>query len=190
MKKILALLLVMVMVASFAACSGKDGDAPAPAEAGEKEDTTVKGEVYNAGNISALVPEGWKLIEGSDMFQEYTDIGHNPNNFSMYKGATDDFSVFSCCGINIYYYENSMWLSKDIYDEVQDLPEQKIGNYTWQGFTAKSVGYPIAVLYTGLGPDGEATGDQIQVNLTLENGDKKISLDDPDVRAILESIKH
>ena len=188
MKKILAVFLMMVMVVSFAACSGKDSDGTQTLE--PAEEPAIKGEVYNAGNVSALVPEGWMLVEGSDIFQEYTDIGHNPNSFAMYKGATDELSVFSCCALNIYYSDGSMYIYKDFYDDVVDLAEQKIGNYTWQGFTYTSIGYPGVCLYTGLDADGKANGDQIQVSITLENGDKKITMDDPDGRAVLESIKH
>ena len=51
-------------------------------------------------------------------------------------------------------------------------------------FCSKSVIlYPIAVLFT------EDDDEQIQVAVTLENGDEKISLEDADVLAILEGIK-
>ena len=59
----------------------------------------------------------------------------------------------------------------------------KTEDYTWEGFTAKSLGYPIAILFTEVGDK------QIQVSITLENGDQKITLEDDDVLAILEGIK-
>lgn len=66
--------------------------------------------------------------------------------------------------------------------EAVDLEPVTIGDYTWNGFTGKSIGTPIAVLWTG--EEGE---DQIQLTICLKNGDK-ISLEDADVQAIIASI--
>ena len=73
--------------------------------------------------------------------------------------------------------------SKELYKDGKDIEDIKTSDHTWRGYTATSVGYPIAVLFT---EDGD---EQIQVAVTLENGDEKISLEDADVLAILEGIK-
>ena len=67
-------------------------------------------------------------------------------------------------------------------DSRQKAEPVTLGDYTWKGFTAKSLDTPIAILWTG-----EEGSDQIQVMICLENGDK-ISLEDADVQAILASI--
>ena len=73
--------------------------------------------------------------------------------------------------------------SKELYKDGKDIEDIRTDAHTWRGYTATSVGYPIAVLFT---EDGD---EQIQVAVTLENGDEKISLEDADVLAILEGIK-
>ena len=70
--------------------------------------------------------------------------------------------------------------SKELYKDGKDIEDIKTSDHTWRGYTATSVGYPIAVLFT---EDGD---EQIQVAVTLENGDEKISLEDADVLAILK----
>ena len=73
-------------------------------------------------------------------------------------------------------------LRKIIMMKVQILSPLRSEDYTWKGFTAKSLDTPIAMLWTGEYGEG-----QIQLMICLENGEK-ISLDDVDVQAIIASI--
>ena len=85
--------------------------------------------------------------------------------------------------ISYFSPDNPMYEpSKDYYDEGADLEPITLGDYTWKGFTAKSLDTPIAMLWTGEYGEG-----QIQLMICLENGEK-ISLDDVDVQAIIASI--
>jgi len=66
MKKILVFMLVIVMsLTLFVGCGGDNS--------GDNNDGTIKGEIYDAGNVSAFVPEGWKAFPVMDVFAEEED---------------------------------------------------------------------------------------------------------------------
>ena len=175
MKKWLSLALAIVLCLVLAAGCGSS-EASDPAE--------VKGEVFDAGEVSALVPEGWMAIPGSDLFDEY-EGDTNPFSFSIYKGAKSEWDMFSCPGLTISFYpaDEEFYSAKDWYDEVQDLDPITMDNYTWTGYTGKSLDTPITVLEA---KDGD---NDFQVSLTTEMDNKTISLEDADVQAIIASIQ-
>ena len=74
---------------------------------------------------------------------------------------------------------------KSFYEKVKDQDPLKLDNYEWKCFTGQQFDgdFEYAVLEA---IDGDAS---IQVNVILKNGDKTISLDDKDVKEIIESIK-
>ena len=63
-----------------------------------------------------------------------------------------------------------------------DLEEFTLGAYMWNGYTCTSLGYPYTML--------EATHDGcvFHVMILMKNGEYEISLNDADVRSIIESI--
>ena len=71
---------------------------------------------------------------------------------------------------------------KFIYDNVADMEAFTLGAYTWNGYTCTSLGYPYTML--------EAThnGCVFQVMILMKNGEHEVSLNDADVRSIIESI--
>ena len=166
-----ALIVVFTMIFVFAGCADSA--------------KSVKGESFDGGNIEVFVPEGWKAFHGPDTFGDYEE-GYDPNVVSIGKGAESDFDLFNTPMVHITYSGKDRTLSmppKELYQNSQDIKDIKTDNHIWKGYTATSIGYPIAVLFT---EDGD---EQIQVSLTLENGDEKISLEGADVIAILEGIK-
>lgn len=175
-KKVMALLLALVLcTAMLAGCGGDKGEAP-------KTVDEVKGETYDTGNISALVPNGWKAFPVSDLFDSY-DGEYDPTALQICKGGENDFDLFTKPYVQINYYpDNTMYVSSDWYDDVVDLDPMQIGGYTWNGFTCNNMDYPTAVLYT----DGDV---QIQITMILENDGGKIALEDVDVQAIIASIQ-
>ena len=145
----------------------------------------VKGEVFDGGNIEVFVPEGWKAFHGADVFGDYEE-GYNPNVVSIGKGVEDEFELYSKPMVHITYSGKDRTLNmppKELYENSKDIKDIKTDQYTWKGYTAISMGYPIAVLFTEFG------NEQIQVSVTMENGDMKIDLNDADFKAILEGIK-
>ena len=176
MKKIMIFMLAAVLfTAMLAGCSGTPA-ATDPAD--------IKGETFDGGNISALVPDGWMGFHGTDYFDEYEE-GYDPNVIQIAKGAKSEWDLLTKPYIMIGYYgpDNPMMTPmKELYEETADLEPITIGNYTWNRFTGESIGTPIAILWTG-----EEGAGQIQLTICLENGDK-ISLEDADVQAIIASI--
>ena len=95
--------VVLLIAALLAGCSG--GKTPAPATPDE-----VKGETFDAGQVSALVPEGWKAFPSPDLFDEY-DGDNDPTALSIYKGAQNDFDQLTKPGITITTYKTEEFAS-------------------------------------------------------------------------------
>ena len=171
MKKFLAMMLVVMMVAAmFVACGEKEPETNGGENGGVAE---VKGEVFDAGEVKVLVPEGWKAYQMDE------------NTIQMGKGTGEILNPFSDSYLQIDYYDADTYMMEpdsSFYDDVEDIAAFELGGYTWNGFKAKSFGYAIITLWA---EDGD---DQFQVMVWPETGSKKISLDDSDFKAILESI--
>ena len=118
-KAILVLMLALSLVFCVAACGegSEGGDA-----------SGVNGEVYDAGNISALVPDGWLAIPATDLFDEY-DGDYNPNALQICKGADDELDMFTNPYVRIDYYADasSFYSAKDWYDDVVDIEPFTLG---------------------------------------------------------------
>lgn len=182
MKKLLSLLMVLMMLFSFAACGGDDAS-----ESGADGEAAVKSEVYDAGNVSAAVPEGWKAFAVKDFMGEDSNA-NDPDTFQIGKDAENDFDLFSKPYIKITYFDKEttvMKVTKDFYENGADLKAIKAGALTWEGFTADSAGNKLAVLFAV----DEATGAQFQADVWLKTTAGEISLEDADVLAILGSVK-
>ena len=180
MKKLVTITLALLMTLSLVAC-GNTGTGGQPAS----EPAAVKGETYDAGNVSALVPDGWKAFGIQDMWAD-EEGAMDPDQVQIAKGAAEDYDLFSKPSVLIQHYGadvDMMTLEKEMYDEGKDLEPLEIGGRTWNGFSAKSLGTPLTVLWTG-----EAGSDQFQVTVWTDMGDGTITLEDADVQAIIASI--
>lgn len=179
MKKLFAMSMALVMsMAMFAGCGGGGG-------AGGAEEG-IKGEVYDTGSMSVLVPEGWLAIPVMDMWAEEADA-KDPFQLQICKGAESEWDILTCPYLQIIYYDagtDMMKPTKDWYGDAADLEPIVIGETTWEGFTGTSMDKPLTVLFTG-----EAGGDQYQVTMWTEGSEESISVEDAEVLAILESIK-
>lgn len=173
MKKLFAILLTLLLLASLMAC-GKDKAPATPEE--------VKGTVYDTGVFTVLVPDGWLAVPGPDIFDDY-EGDEDPYQLSIYKGAESEWDAFSTPGVTIIFHEPDEEISDQswFYDNVETLAPITTGDYTWDAFTGESIGDPIAVLTTH-------SPSVVQVNFTLEVNKKAITLEDAEVIAILQSI--
>lgn len=162
--RILALVLVIALLPLLSSC-GKDGTKSA--DKNEK----FKAKVYETDLLSVKVPKGWKVLSQPE----------KPESAYVYKGKKDAYSSPS---ISITYFEpkTEMLSPKAMFEDAKDIEPVKIGKYTWEGFTAVSVGYPITVL-------SMKKPHQLQVDIFNEVEDQKISLKDDDVQFIISSIK-
>ncbi|MBQ9833148.1 MAG: hypothetical protein IJO48_05380 [Clostridia bacterium] len=185
MKKVLALMMVLVMLASaFVGCS-KPAENNDPAQNGGNPDE-ITGEVFDAGNVSAMVPKGWKAFPVSDIFSD-VEGATNPDQVQIVKGGETEFDTLTKPYIHVTYYgPNSSLLTpdKEWYDEATDIEPLTLGGREWKGFTGKSFDLPITVIWT----EEDANDQQYQVNIFLETSSGKISLEDADVQAIIASI--
>lgn len=175
MKKLVVVLMSVLLVFSLAACGDGGNGGNGGAVKGETVDTTV---------FSVLVPDGWKSFNTSDIFDEYTDLGYDPNGLNIYKGAESDWDMFTCPGLNISYFgPDTTMLAPDKawYEGAEDLESFTTGAYTWQGFTYTIGDYGMGVIWTD-------SPIQLTVSIVLSSSNGSISIDDADVQAILASI--
>ena len=141
-QKSFLLILALAMLLALTACGGGTPEDP----------SEVKGETFDAGNISALAPKGWKAFPVSDLFDEY-EGDNNPNSMQICKDADDEWDLLSKPYIMITYYdpETSFLSAKDWYDDAEGyrilhfgqlhlgrlylhqpgLPLYDSGNYRW-----------------------------------------------------------
>ena len=181
MKKLLAAILAIVMLLALAACGGDTKDLTSASS----DDIAASTTKYDTTKFSVDVPAGWKAFKMTDMFSSDSD-STDPTKVEICKGGESELDILSHPYMIIYYYDKDSYLSapsSEWYDEPVDLEPMEIGGRTWNGFTAKSIGYPIATLWTG--EEGE---DQFQISIWLEMSEGKIALTDADVQAIIASI--
>lgn len=182
MKKLIALLLVLVMTLSFAACGSDEGT---PDAGNDGAPAAITGETYNAGKVSALVPTGWKAFPVMDIWSDDANAT-DPDQVNIVKGGETDFDILTKPYIQIVHYEpeSMMVPSKDLYDGAQDVAPITAGSLTWEGFSAKDfMDNSLIILWTT-----NAAGHQFQLNIFNETDAGKFELTDVDVLAILESV--
>lgn len=189
MKRIIAFMLVLVMVLSLVACGNKDDNNAnkdnKETPAANDDPKEITGETYNAGNFSALVPEGWMEIAVTDLWSDEPNAV-DPDKLQIIKNGTSEFDILTKAYVQIDFYgpeTDMMTPSSEWYEEATELEPIVAGGITWNGFSAVSGGNPMTVLYTG-----EAGGPQYQATLWC-NGEHTISVTDADVLAILASVK-
>lgn len=140
----------------------------------------MSGKLFSSGILRVLVPTGWNCFCGIN-----SEGTPSPKKLHIYKDAKTEFDIFSKAGITVCYFgKNDIFLStKNFYDNVQDLEPFACGNHQWEGYTCTSLGYPYTML------EAKHDGCVFQVMILMKNGEYEISLNDADVRSILESIE-
>lgn len=197
LKKLHLYLLVLLLLAiTISACGGatptkadNEGTTTSAIVETEAEEKKIEGKTFNAGKVKTLVPEGWTALGAAENMEGYVEEGR-PDYIYLVKGVGEDINPFQVPGIQITYYAKDtemLEVSKDFYDDTADLDSIDLENYTWEGYTGKSMGAPLAVLYAN---SDKPEDDQYQIAVWYKMGDgEEISLDDPDVLAILSSIQ-
>ena len=135
--------------------------------------------VFDSGKFRVTVPDGWAAFSGAD-----SDGNPTPKKVLIYKGISHETDIFTHVGITVCFFgKEDYYLSpKHFYDDIVDLESVPIGHYTWEGYTCTSLGYPYTMLDTRQG------GRVFQVMILMKNGEHVISLEDSDVRSIIESL--
>lgn len=134
---------------------------------------------FDNGILRVLVPSGWKLFYGID-----SECRTTQKKVHIFKEAKLETDIFTHAGITICFFgKQDYYLSpKFFYDNVVDMEPFNLGAYTWNGYTCTSLGYPYTML------EAKQDGCVFQVMILMKNGEHEISLDDADVKIILESL--
>ena len=205
MKKGLSLLLALCMLAALLTGCGKEEPASlkediqqktesAQPETQEKtgetpkeqpDKTEIAGERYDAGNVTVLVPEGWKAFPETDVFAEEDGV-MNPDVLNVSKGGETESDLFTKPYVRINYFGPSIQMGNpdaSWYEDVKDIAPFTAGDHQWVGFTCESLGTELAILWC------EEGSIQYQASITLGSGAEAISHEDADVQAILASVQ-
>lgn len=136
-------------------------------------------ELFDNGLFRVLVPSGWKVFYGIDSECKITQ-----KKVHICKDAESEIDIFTHASITICFFdtEDYYFSPKFFYDNVVDMKAFELGYYTWHGYTCTSLGYPYTML------EAKHNGCVFQVMILMKNGEYEISLDDADVKMILESL--
>ena len=172
-RRILALAMALAVVCAFglAGCGGGGGGDSA-------------GTPFDTGKFTVTVADGWSAYPVVDVFS--ADKAKDPDAVRIGLGATSEADVLKVPYMDIHHYgpDSIMWVTSDFYDDVVDFEPMTIGDRTWKGFTAKSMGYGLTMLYTG-----EDDGDQFSVTLSQGSGagNELPDVNDPAVQSMIAS---
>ena len=189
-KRIAALLLTLPIAVFMFACA-KDGETKSAAEDDSSTVSAksavpfnaVPGEKINAGNISAICPEGWFNIPKFDIFA--SEGTPDVNKLVFNKGTDDNYSNLPFISITFYGKDNvpmSYESQMEYYDTAVALEPFMIKDQIWEGFTYK-VGENVEEAVISIVGNGE-----FNVLVRLKGEGETITLSDADVQTILSSI--
>ena len=139
----------------------------------------MKIDLFDSGYFRIIVPVGWMAFFGID-----SECRTTQKKVHICKDAKLETDIFTHASITICFFDrHDYYLSpKFIYDNVTDMEAFTLGAYTWNGYTCTSLGYPYTML------EAKHDGCVFQVMILMKNGEYEISLDDADVKTILESL--
>ena len=159
--------------------SKQDSDTDSGTDSEESQTDENDEKLYDTGLLSVLQPKGWLAFSASD-----TDGNEDPSSVYLIKNGKEqtDFLYHPYLWITRYTDGRSWFSSKSFYDDAKDIDPVTIGERNWEGFTFTSLDVPGMTIYT------EDEKGQWVCNMILENSGESISVDDDDVRKIIESI--
>lgn len=139
----------------------------------------MKIDLFDSGYFRIIVPVGWMAFFGID-----SECRTTQKKVHICKDAKLETDIFTHASITICFFDrHDYYLSpKFFYDNVTDMEAFTLGAYTWDGYTCTSLGYPYTML------EAKHDGCVFQVMILMKNGEHEISLDDADVKTILESL--
>ena len=205
-KKAFCILLSFMLMLSITACGGDDEPKETEKNDNGKPDTSVStepdttaseitGEIYDTGELRALVPDGWAAFPIPDVFADAPDAVKT-SCFHIIKGGVSDRDIHAKPYIRLECLEPDAQIADPdpaLDKNVEDVGPLNLGGYSWNGYVFEDCfggyGKPVigkmAVLWT------EAGSTRYEAVIRLEfNGQKeKISLEDDDVQAILASVQ-
>ena len=175
--------LILAVSLMISGCAGNQNETNENPPVQEME---VTGEMTDAGQITALCPDGWSSIGYPDLdaVDSNTFLG---SGLRFVKGGSSKKDILTNPYIDIRYY-NSEDDVPDIdenqwYNDVAPTGEMVFGSNTWEGYTATSMGKSFVYLET------KGDGPKFTAYLYTQDGtENAVSTNSLDVQAILGSV--
>lgn len=127
---------------------------------------------FETNTFRIAVPKGWKAFKVNDRV------------IQICKGGERDSDILYKPYIQLNYSGDAYMLPppKEGYYDVTDIAPVTLGAYTWQGFVCESMGFRVAMIWTGEGKR------QFQASANLETPRDCFEMTDADVLGMLASI--
>ncbi len=205
-KKAFCILLSFMLMLSITACSGDDkaketeksGNGKPDASMSTKPDATapeVSGEIYDTGELRALVPDGWAAFPIPDVFADEPDAVKT-SCFHIIKDGISERDIHAKPYIRLECLEPDAQIAEPdptLDKNAEDVGPLVLGDHSWSGYVCEDCfggyGKPVigkmAVLWTRVGN----VGYEAVIRLEFNGQKEKISLEDSDVQAILASVQ-
>lgn len=128
--------------------------------------------IFEMDNFRLTVPSGWKAFKVNDRI------------IQICKGGVHAGDILRLPYIQLNFSGDTYMIppSKVGYYDIVEIEPHTLGRYTWQGFECESMGFCVAMLWTGEGKR------QFQVSANLETPLGKIKMTDADVTEMLASL--
>ena len=190
MKKAVCILFAVLILLSLAACGNLFGKG-AGSDSNKKGAASPSDGMYNVGDFTVFVPDGWVAVPVSDRNDPSKIL---TNDIQLVKAALDSEASDTWNaedGVSFYITylipEDFEGVSgaRDYYAKeyaVTDMEDLTIGNLTWHGFLVRPIGAPVYMMWAARG-DGNGG---YYTSISTAYG---MSLDDADIKAILGSLK-
>ena len=174
MKKLLAVLLALAMLFAAAACgSNNTNNADNTNSGNEAAPDKVAGTVCDFGRFSALVPEGWEKIDTGEEGAGYNAI--------LVKGTASQFMQVPTLSITYGLPSDMLMSGKAFSENVEELGEFDLGTHHWSAWSGSFIGMEFSTAES-FGKDGTL------IVSVQPFGGKKLTFEDPEIKAVLESI--
>lgn len=191
MRKLLVPFLVIALCAvTPAGCHGdKDTDTAC--------DTTeeITGGIYDAGELHALVPDGWAAFPIPDVFAGEPDAVKT-SCFHIIKGGLSEKDLHTKLYIRLELHRSDGQMTAPdpaLYKNIEDAGPLDLGGHSWSGYVCEDCfggyGKPVIGRMAVLCAEADGTRYEAVIRLGFNGQEGKISLEDRDVQAILASVQ-
>lgn len=205
MKKIVSITIILCMLFSLLACGENDfkggnvvlekvdeTDVEGIKEVQEvtmvpaSEDIgNIKGKIIDPGNITVLCPDGWTSFSIPDYISS-EENAKNPNAVDLRKGSEGEGYEYLMPSLEIQYYEHGFSTDEPTNKykgKSEEWGPMELAGHKWKGYIG--LDEDKAFIWTNI----EGGYSQISIRLELESEGVRIGLGDPEVQAIIDSIK-
>ena len=190
-KKILNKTMAVILAFGIAVGLGGCRDISQSSEINEtsvdKSTVTIKGKEIEAGNVSAICPDGWKSVGVPDYSASDADtLSTDKLRFINGGSSAEDATSYPTIEISCYNADYEEEDPENVYGSVTEIESFSTGNYTWEGYTGTSLGVSFTHLST---TDGSHKYIVMLYELSNIGNGEDAAVSDSDVQGILASIE-